>query len=89
MKTDRIDLFYQHRVDPNVPVEDVAGTLKDLIKEGTVKHYGICEVDATTIRRAHAVHPLTAVQSEYHLMWRQPEIDIFSTLEALGIGFVP
>ncbi|TRW23680.1 aldo/keto reductase [Flavobacterium zepuense] len=89
LKTDRIDLFYQHRVDPNVPVEDVAGTLKDLIKEGKVKHYGLCEVDAQTIRRAHKVHPLTAIQSEYHLMWRQPEVDIFPTLEELGIGFVP
>lgn len=89
LRTDRIDLFYQHRVDPNVPVEDVAGTLKDLIQEGKVKHYGLCEVDAATIRKAHAVHPLTAVQSEYHLMWRQPEKDVFPTLEELGIGFVP
>ncbi|MBB5621912.1 aryl-alcohol dehydrogenase-like predicted oxidoreductase [Pedobacter cryoconitis] len=89
LRTDRIDLFYQHRLDPNVPIEDVAGTLKDLIKEGKVKHYGLCEVDASTIRRAHAVHPLTAIQSEYHLMWRQPEKDVFPTLEELGIGFVP
>lgn len=89
LRTDHIDLFYQHRLDPNVPIEDVAGTLKDLIKEGKVKHYGLCEVDAATIRRAHAVHPLTAIQSEYHLMWRQPEKDVFPTLEELGIGFVP
>lgn len=89
LKTDTIDLFYQHRLDPKVPIEDVAGTLKNLIKEGKIKHYGLCEVDAETIRRAHAVHPITAIQSEYHLMWRQPEKDIFPTLEDLGIGFVP
>lgn len=89
LKTHHIDLFYQHRVDPNIPVEEVAGTLSDLIKEGKIKHYGLCEVDAATIRKAHAVHPLTAIQSEYHLMWRQPESDIFPTLQELGIGFVP
>ncbi|WP_375434955.1 aldo/keto reductase [uncultured Hymenobacter sp.] len=88
LKTDTIDLLYQHRLDPKVPIEDVAGTVKDLIKEGKVKHYGLCEVDAATIRRAHAVHPLTAIQSEYHLLWRQPEVDVFPTLQELGIGFV-
>lgn len=89
LKTDTIDLLYQHRLDPNVPIEDVAGTIKDLMKEGKVKHYGLCEVDAQIIRRAHAVQPITTIQSEYHLMWRKPEEDVFPTLEELGIGFVP
>jgi aryl-alcohol dehydrogenase-like predicted oxidoreductase len=89
LKIDTIELFYQHRLDPKVPIEDVAGTIKDLIKEGKVKHYGLCEVSAETIRRAHKVEPLTAIQSEYHLMWRDPETKIFATLEELGIGFVP
>src|SRR5207253_11445187 len=84
-----IDLLYQHRVDPNVPIEDVAGTVKDLIRQGKVKHFGLCEVSVQTIRRAHAVQPLTAVQSEYSLMWRQPEEEVLPTLERLGIGFVP
>lgn len=84
-----IDLFYQHRFDPKVPIEDVAGTVKDLIREGKVKHFGLCEVSAQTIRRAHAVQPLTAVQSEYHLMWREPEKEVLPVLEELGIGFVP
>jgi aryl-alcohol dehydrogenase-like predicted oxidoreductase len=89
LKIDTIELFYQHRLDPKVPIEDVAGTIKDLIKEGKVKHYGLCEVSAETIRSAHKVEPLTAIQSEYHLMWRDPETKIFATLEELGIGFVP
>jgi aryl-alcohol dehydrogenase-like predicted oxidoreductase len=89
LKTDHIDLFYQHRFDPNVPIEDVAGTVKELIQEGKVTHFGLCEVGAKTIRLAHAVQPLTAVQSEYSLMWRQPEEDVFPVLEELGIGFVP
>jgi aryl-alcohol dehydrogenase-like predicted oxidoreductase len=89
LKSESIDLFYQHRLDPNVPTEDVAGTVKDLIRQGKVKHFGLCEVGAQTIRRAHAVQPLTAVQSEYSLMWRQPEEEILPTLEKLGIGFVP
>ncbi|MGA2247144.1 MAG: aldo/keto reductase [Verrucomicrobiota bacterium] len=89
LKRDRIDLFYQHRLDPNVPIEDVAGTVKDLIRQGKVKHFGLCEVGAETIRRAHAVQPVTAVQSEYSLMWREPEAEIWPTLEELGIGFVP
>src|SRR6201996_5571359 len=89
LKRDSIDLFYQHRLDPNVPIEDVAGTVKDLIRQGKVKHFGLCEVSAETIRRAHAVQPLTAVQSEYSLMWREPEAEILPTLEELGIGFVP
>ncbi|MCC8145938.1 MAG: aldo/keto reductase [Bacteroidales bacterium] len=84
-----IDLFYQHRFDPEVPIEDVAGTVKDLIREGKVKHFGLCEVSAETIRRAHAVQPLTAIQSEYHLMWKEPEKDILPVCEELGIGFVP
>lgn len=84
-----IDLFYQHRVDPNVPIEDVAGTLKALIAEGKVKHFGLSEAGAETIRRAHAVQPVTAVQSEYSLWWREPEQTILPTLEELGIGFVP
>jgi aryl-alcohol dehydrogenase-like predicted oxidoreductase len=88
LKTDRIDIFYQHRVDPNVPIEDVAGTVKDLIKAGKVLHFGLCEVKAETIRRAHAVCPVTAVQSEYSFMTRLPEDFIFSTLQELEIGFV-
>jgi aryl-alcohol dehydrogenase-like predicted oxidoreductase len=89
LKSESIDLFYQHRFDPNVPIEDVAGTVKDLIQQGKVKHFGLCEVSARTIRRAHVVQPLTAVQSEYSLMWRQSEEDVLPTLEELGIGFVP
>ncbi len=88
LKTDRIDLFYQHRVDPSVPIEDVAGAIKDLIREGKVKHFGLSEASAGTIRRAHAVQPVTAVQSEYSLWWRGPETEILPTLEELGIGFV-
>jgi aryl-alcohol dehydrogenase-like predicted oxidoreductase len=88
LKTDRIDLFYQHRVDPNVPIEDVAGTVKDLIRDGKVKHFGLSEAGAQTIRRAHAVQPVTALQSEYSLWWREPEKEILPTLEELGIGFV-
>src|SRR5208337_2016184 len=88
LKTDHIDLFYQHRVDPNVPIEDVAGAVKDLIKEGKVKHFGLSEAGAQTIRRAHAVQPITSVQSEYSLWWRGPESEILPTLEELGIGFV-
>ena len=86
---DAIELFYQHRFDPEVPIEDVAGTVKDLIREGKVKRFGLCEVGPETIRRAHAEQPVTAVQSEYHLMWREPERNIFPVLEELGIGFVP
>ena len=86
---DAIDLFYQHRVDPNVPIEDVAGAVKDLIQEGKVKHFGLSEAGAQTIRRAHAVQPVTALQSEYSLFWREPEQEIMPTLEELGIGFVP
>lgn len=89
LRTDVIDLFYQHRVDPNIPIEDVAGTVKDLIREGKVKHFGLSEAGAQTIRRAHAVQPVTALQSEYSLWWREPEEVIFPTLEELGIGFVP
>jgi aryl-alcohol dehydrogenase-like predicted oxidoreductase len=89
LKTDRIDLFYQHRVDPNVPIEDVAGAVKDLIREGKVKHFGLSEAAAQTIRRAHAVQPVAALQSEYSLWWREPEHEILPTLEELGIGFVP
>lgn len=89
LKTEVIDLLYQHRVDPEVPIEDVAGTVKDLIAEGKVKHFGLSEAGAQTIRRAHAVQPITAVQSEYSLWWREPEQEIFPTLEELGIGFVP
>ena len=89
LKTDVIDLFYQHRVDPNVPIEDVAGTVGDLIREGKVKHFGLSEAGASTIRRAHAVQPVTALQSEYSLWWREPEAEILPTLEELGIGFVP
>jgi aryl-alcohol dehydrogenase-like predicted oxidoreductase len=89
LRTDRIDLFYQHRVDPNVPIEDVAGAVKDLIGEGKVKHFGLSEAGAQTIRRAHAVQPVAALQSEYSLWWREPEREIMPTLEELGIGFVP
>ena len=89
LKTDVIDLFYQHRVDPNVPIEDVAGAVKELIQEGKVKHFGLSEAGAKTIRRAHAVQPVTALQSEYSLWWREPEAEIIPTLEELGIGFVP
>lgn len=89
LKTDRIDLFYQHRVDLNVPIEDVAGAVGDLIAEGKVKHFGLSEAGVQTIRRAHAVQPVTAVQSEYSLFWRGPEADLLPVLEELGIGFVP
>ncbi len=89
LKVDTIDLFYQHRVDPNVPIEDVAGTVRDLIREGKVKHFGLSEPGDRTIRRAHAVQPVAAVQSEYSLWWRGPEAEILPTLEELGIGFVP
>src|SRR5674476_516819 len=89
LKTDVIDLFYQHRVDPNVPIEDVAGAVKDLIQEGKVKHFGLSEACVKIIRRAHAVQPVTALQSEYSLWWREPEAEILPTLEELGIGFVP
>ena len=88
LKTDRIDLFYQHRVDPNVPIEDVAGTVKDLIQQGKVKHFGLSEAGVKTIRRAHAVQPVAALQSEYSLWWREPEAEIMPACEALGIGFV-
>jgi aryl-alcohol dehydrogenase-like predicted oxidoreductase len=86
---DVIDLYYQHRVDPNVPIEDVAGTVKDLIKEGKVRHFGLSEAGVQTIRRAHAVHPVTALQSEYSLWYRKPEMEVIPALEELGIGFVP
>ena len=89
LKTDRIDLLYQHRVDPNVPIEDVAGAVKDLIREGKVKHFGLSEAGVQTIRRAHAVQSVTALQSEYSLWWREPEREVLPTLEELGIGFVP
>jgi aryl-alcohol dehydrogenase-like predicted oxidoreductase len=89
LKTDAIDLFYQHRVDPNVSIEDVAGAVKDLIQEGKVKYFGLSEPGVQTIRRAHAVQPITAVQSEYSLWWRQPEEEVLPALEELGIGFVP
>ena len=89
LKVDAIDLFYQHRVDPNVPIEDVAGAVKDLIGEGKVKHFGLSEAGVQTIRRAHAVQPVTALQSEYSLWWRAPEAEVLPTLEELGIGFVP
>ena len=88
LKRESIDLYFQHRVDPNVPIEDVAGTVKDLIAEGKVRAFGLCEVTANLIRRAHAVQPVTAVQSEYNMMWRHPEETIFPTLKELGIGFV-
>jgi aryl-alcohol dehydrogenase-like predicted oxidoreductase len=89
LRTDVIDLLYQHRVDPNVPIEEVAGTVKELIAAGKVKHFGLSEAGAQTIRRAHAVQPVTALQSEYSLWWREPEAEIIPTLEELGIGFVP
>ena len=89
LKTDVIDLFYQHRVDINVPMEDVAGTVKDLIAEGKVKHFGLSEAGVESIRKAHAVQPVTALQSEYSIWWREPELEILPTLEELGIGFVP
>jgi aryl-alcohol dehydrogenase-like predicted oxidoreductase len=89
LRTDRIDLLYQHRVDPNVPIEDVAGTVKELIASGKARHFGLSEAGVQTIRRAHAVQPVTAVQSEYSLWWREPEEAILPTLEELGIGFVP
>jgi pyridoxine 4-dehydrogenase len=89
LRTDRIDLFYQHRVDPEVPIEEVAGAVKDLIHEGKVKHFGLSEAGVPTIRRAHAVQPVTALQSEYSLWWREPEIEVLPALEELGIGFVP
>jgi aryl-alcohol dehydrogenase-like predicted oxidoreductase len=89
LKTDVIDLLYQHRVDPNVPIEEVAGTVKDLIQRGKVKHFGMSEAGAESIRRAHAIQPVTALQSEYSLWWTEPEMEILPTLEELGIGFVP
>src|SRR5215212_4299263 len=89
LKTDRIDLFYQDRVDPDVPIEDVAGTVEELIREGKVEHFGLSEAGVGTIRRAHAVQPVTALQSEYSLWWRQPEAEVLPALEELGIGFVP
>ena len=89
LRTDVIDLFYQHRVDPTVPIEDVAGAVKDLIREGKVRHFGLSEAGVQTIRRAHAVQPVAALQSEYSLWWREPEQEVLPTLEELGIGFVP
>jgi len=89
LRTDRIDLLYQHRVDPNVPIEDVVGTIKDLIQEGKVMHYGLSEPGVQTVRRAHAIHPITAIQNEYSLLWRGPEKEIIPLCEELGIGFVP
>jgi len=89
LRTDVIDLFYQHRVDPDVPIEEVAGAVKELIREGKVKHFGLSEAGVQTIRRAHAVQPVTALQSEYSLWWRCPEAEVLPTLEELGIGFVP
>jgi aryl-alcohol dehydrogenase-like predicted oxidoreductase len=89
LQTDHIDLFYQHRVDPDVPIEDVAGAVKDLIQQGKVKHFGLSEAGVQTIRRAHAVQPVTALQSEYSLWWRKPEEEVLPALEELGIGFVP
>ena len=89
LRTEVIDLFYQHRVDPDVPIEDVAGAVKDLIQQGKVKHFGLSEAGVKTIRRAHAVQPVTALQSEYSLWWREPEAEVLPTLEELGIGFVP
>jgi aryl-alcohol dehydrogenase-like predicted oxidoreductase len=89
LRTDYIDLLYQHRVDPAVPIEEVAGTVRDLIAEGKVRHFGLSEAGVRTIRRAHAVQPVTALQSEYSLWWREPELEIFPVLDALGIGFVP
>ena len=89
LRTDAIDLFYQHRVDPEVPIEDVAGTVKDLVEEGKVRHFGLSEAGVPTIRRAHAVHPVAALQSEYSLWWREPEREVLPALQELGIGFVP
>jgi len=89
LRTDTIDLFYQHRVDPNVPLEDVAGTVKDLIQQGKVKHFGMSEASVQSIRAAHAIQPVAALQSEYSLWWREPEKEIMPALEELGIGFVP
>jgi aryl-alcohol dehydrogenase-like predicted oxidoreductase len=89
LRTDRIDLLYQHRVDPNVPIEDVAGTVKELIRQGKVRHFGLSEAGVQAIRRAHAVQPVTALQSEYSLWWREPEAEILPTLAELGVGFVP
>ncbi|HUI71050.1 MAG TPA: aldo/keto reductase, partial [Spirochaetia bacterium] len=89
LKTDRIDLFYQHRVDPNVPMEDVAGTVKDLIREGKVMHFGLSEASVSSVRKAHAVQPVAALESEYSLWWREPEKEILLTCDELGIGFVP
>src|SRR5258705_8249516 len=89
LKVDAIDLFYQHRVDSNVPIDEVAGAVKQLIQQGKVKHFGLCEAGAQTIRRAHAVQPVTALQSEYSLWWREPEAEVLPALEELGIGFVP
>ena len=89
LRTDAIDLFYQHRVDPGVPIEDVAGAIKDLVREGKIRHYGLSEAGLPTIRRAHAVHPVAALQSEYSLWWREPEREVLPALEELGIGFVP
>jgi pyridoxine 4-dehydrogenase len=89
LRTDRIDLLYQHRVDPDVPIEDVAGAVKELVREGKVGHFGLSEAGAKTIRRAHAVQPVAALQSEYSLWWREPEESVMPTLEELGIGFVP
>ncbi len=89
LKVDAIDLYYQHRVDPNVPIEDVAGTVKELIREGKVKYFGLSEPGVQTIRRAHAIQPVTAVQSEYSLWWRRPEEELMPTLQELGVGFVP
>ena len=89
LRTDVIDLFYQHRVDPKVPIEDVAGTVKDLIREGKVRHFGMSEANVATLRRAHAVQPVTALQSEYSLWWREPEQEMLAALQELGIGFVP
>src|SRR5207248_8270270 len=89
LRTDRIDLLYQHRVDPAVPIEDVAGAVKELIREGKVRHFGLSEAGVPVIRRAHAVQPVAALQSEYSLWWREPEAEILPTLEELGIGFVP
>src|SRR5258707_4663018 len=89
LRTDVIDLFYQHRVDPGVPIEDVAGAVKELIQQGKVKHFGLSEAGVQTIRRAHAVQPLTALQSEYSLWWRRPEAEVLPILEGLGIGVVP
>src|SRR5881296_2882743 len=89
LRTDRIDLFYQHRVDPEVPIEDVAGAVKELIRQGKVRHFGLSEAGVQVIRRAHAVQPVAALQSEYSLWWREPEAEILPTLEELGIGFVP